>query len=312
MPIHTAIWKVADSPVRLKGSSLSEEKKLESMIVDSPGIVSDELMLVGRQVATGFGGCIDLLGLAPDASLVLIELKKKRTPRDVVAQALDYATWVEGLREEDIVRIYEKFSPDSSLPEDFKSQFDADFGENEFNQNHQIIIVASSLDDSTERIVAYLQEREIPISVLCFQVFSNGSEQLLSRTWLHDPIEAQVNISGPKGTKREPWNEEFYCNFGLDGSRKWEDAKEYGFICGGGGAWYSRTLKVLNPDDRVWVNVPKSGFVGVGLVTGQRQSAKEFKVKTSKKEVSILEAQTEGTYDSHLDDPEKCEYFVPI
>jgi hypothetical protein len=43
----------------------------------------------------GFGGRIDLLAIAPDGALVLIELNRNRTPREVVAQSLDYAGWVE-------------------------------------------------------------------------------------------------------------------------------------------------------------------------------------------------------------------------
>ena len=39
-------------------------------------------MLIGRQVRTGFGGIIDLLAIAPDGSLVLIELKRDKTPRE--------------------------------------------------------------------------------------------------------------------------------------------------------------------------------------------------------------------------------------
>ena len=49
-------------------------------------------MLIGRQVRTSFGGIIDLLAIAPDGSLVLIELKRDKTPREIVAQALDYAS----------------------------------------------------------------------------------------------------------------------------------------------------------------------------------------------------------------------------
>jgi len=70
---------------------------LKDMIVRQPRILSSEWMLIGCQVDTGFGGRIDLLALAPDGSLVLVELKRDRTPREVVAQALDYAAWVEGL-----------------------------------------------------------------------------------------------------------------------------------------------------------------------------------------------------------------------
>ena len=308
MPIRTAIWRVADPPVPLADSYLATEQLLEDMIVASPGVLSDEWMLIGRQEATGFGGRIDLLALAPDGSLVLIELKRERTPREVVAQALDYAGWVERLQAEDIARIYERFAPENSLDKDFRAKFRTDLDEAELNQSHQIVIVASSLDDSTERIVAYLRERDIPINVLCFQVFSNGSEQLLSRTWLHDPNEVQTISSSSKGTKREPWNGEFYCSY----NRSWEDAVRFGFISGGGGPWYSRTLKLLNPGDRVWVNVPGSGYVGVGLVKERVQPAKEFRVRTSNGDIPVLEAATIGKYHHSLDDSEYCEYFVPI
>ena len=105
MPIRTAIWKVAARPEPLADSSLAKEQMLEEMIVAAPRLLSDEWMLIGRQEDTGVGGRIDLLALAPDGSLVLIELKRERTPRDVVAQALDYAGWVERLRPENISAI---------------------------------------------------------------------------------------------------------------------------------------------------------------------------------------------------------------
>src|SRR6476620_10537305 len=106
MPIRTAIWTVADQPESLVESSLAKEQRLEAMIVAAPRLLSDEWMLIGRQEDTGFGGRIDLLAVAPDGSLILIELKRNRTPREVVAQSLDYAGWVENLRSEEIDRIY--------------------------------------------------------------------------------------------------------------------------------------------------------------------------------------------------------------
>ena len=79
------------------------------------------------------------------------------------------------------------------------------------NETHQVVIVASSLDDSGERIVRCLNDREVPINVLCFQVFSDGTEQLLSRTWLVDPTQIQqISASSPTAGPTEPWNGEFY------------------------------------------------------------------------------------------------------
>src|SRR4051812_9056098 len=129
MPIRTAIWKVAAQPEMLAESSLAKEQLLEGMIVAAPHLLFDEWMLIGRQEDTGFGGRIDLLAIAPDGSLVLIELKRDRTPREVVAQALDYAGWVEKLRAEDIAAIYGRFAPNRSLAQDFRQRFGQDLDE---------------------------------------------------------------------------------------------------------------------------------------------------------------------------------------
>src|ERR1041385_7426404 len=122
MPIRTAIWKVGARPQQLAESSLGKEQLLEDMIIADPRLVSEEWMLIGRQEDTGLGGRIDLLAVAPDGSLVLIELKRNRTPREVVAQSLDYASWGEKLRGEEIADIYSRFAPGRSLANDFRSE----------------------------------------------------------------------------------------------------------------------------------------------------------------------------------------------
>jgi hypothetical protein len=270
-------------------------------------------MLIGRQENTGHGGRIDLVALAPDASLVLIELKRDKTPREVVAQALDYAAWIEKLQAEDITGIYSRFAPTRSLMDDYRSRFGEALDEDALNQSHQIIIVASALDDRTERIVDYLSKHDIPINVLFFQVFTHGTEQLISRAWLLDPVRTQVNAATPADDSNEPWNGEFYACFGHGGSRSWSEALKYSFISAGGGEWYSNTLALLNPGDRVWVKAPGYGFVGVGRALGPPEPSSSFRVKTAEGEKPILDVLTQGTYHREFgDDPKRSEYFVPM
>jgi RecB family endonuclease NucS len=85
------------------------------MMVREPRILSSEWLLIGRQEQTGHGGRIYLLAIAPDGSLILIELKRGRTPREIIAQALDYAVWVENLTSDRIAQIYHPFSGGGSL-----------------------------------------------------------------------------------------------------------------------------------------------------------------------------------------------------
>lgn len=155
MPIQHAIWKIGDTPQPLSASQLASEQKLEEMIVRDPRILSGEWMLIGRQEITSYGGRIDLLAIAPDGSLVLIELKRDRTPREIIAQALDYASWVEQLTSEKIAQIYQRFSNGGKLDEAFRQHFGTALDEDALNLSHQIIIVAAELDAATERIIGY-------------------------------------------------------------------------------------------------------------------------------------------------------------
>lgn len=313
MPIQHAIWRVGDRPAPLATTRLASEQQLEDMIACDLSILSNEWMLIGRQEGTSHGGRIDLLAIAPDASLVLIELKRDRTPREVIAQALDYASWLEQLGADRIAQIYQRFSNGGKLDEAFRARFGVELDEETLNHSHQIIIVAAELDAATERIIGYLNAQEIAINVVFFQVFQHADEQLLSRAWLIDPGETQVNVvstSKSKGEK-EPWNGEYYVSYGPTRSRSWEEARQYGFISGGGGAWYSQTLKLLSPGDRVWVKIPSVGYVGVGLVREPVRPVREFNVETLAGERPALEVlKNADRYRS--DDPEKTEHFVRV
>lgn len=315
MPIHHSLWRVALKPEPLREAVLSSEALLEDMIVANPDILSREWMIIGRQEDTGFGGRIDLLALAPDGALILIELKRGRTPREVVAQAIDYASWAEHLPAEDIARIYSRFSGGGSLDLAFRERFGTVLDPEALNQSHQIIIVASSLDAASERIVGYLNRRDIPINVLCFQVFDTGTEQLLSRAWLINPVETQAAaaVSGTASIK-EAWNGEYYASFGHGQGRDWGEARRYGFISAGGGSWYSGTLSLLQADDLVWVKAPGHGFVGVGRVRGGPVPATDFTIVdddgVTRPALDVLKAA--GYHREFIEDPGRMEYFVPI
>ncbi|MEO5625202.1 MAG: hypothetical protein ABIQ70_04235, partial [Dokdonella sp.] len=113
-----------------------------------------------------------------------------------------------------------------------------------------------------------------------------------------------------KGEK-EAWNGEYYVSYGS--SRSWSDAREYGFISGGGGSWYSQTLKMLSPGDRVWVKIPQTGYVGVGRVTTAAQSVKEFTVSTAQGDRPALDVLEDANrFRTCADDLEKTEYFVGV
>ena len=77
-----AIWRMTkNGPVPLQFGSLDLERRLEDMIVADPSLTGMEVLVVGRQVHTGFGGNIDVLAVDVEGRLHVFELKSDRTPR---------------------------------------------------------------------------------------------------------------------------------------------------------------------------------------------------------------------------------------
>ena len=100
MPIEVGIWKLGAKPERLDFTAMDQESRLEDLLADDLSIADPGWMLIGRQVHTDYGTIIDLLAVDAEGRLVVLELKRNQTPREVVAQLLDYGTWVRDLDRE--------------------------------------------------------------------------------------------------------------------------------------------------------------------------------------------------------------------
>ena len=115
MPIEVGIWRLGSTLERVEFSAMDSESKLENTLKQDISILSPDLMVIGCQVATAFGKFIDILALNREGKMVVIELKRNRTPREVVAQVLDYASWIEKLSYDDIAAIYSEKNGGSEL-----------------------------------------------------------------------------------------------------------------------------------------------------------------------------------------------------
>lgn len=316
--MEMGLWRTDGSSLtRLVPSGVALERQLEDYIEADPMLLGQRLLLIGRQVPTSHGGWIDLLAVDADGTVHVIELKRDRTPRDVVAQTLDYGSYIAGLDRASVVGIFESYKPDSTFDEAFVEFFGSNSPE-DLNASQVFTIVAAAVDGATERIVRFLNESfEVPINVVFFQHFRDGGAGYLARTWLvdHEIDRSSKKTTGAQRT-REPWNgRDWYVSFGEEsGSRSWEDAQKYGFVSAGGGEWYSRSLKNLPLGARVFVCIPKSGYVGVGRVTGVATQFREaeFIVDGVKREVSELDLQGTYAHDPAGDSTKTAEYVVPV
>lgn len=315
MPIEVGIWKVVGSEVnRILFSPIESELKLEEILEKDFSIIDEGVLIIGRQIVTRHGKYIDILGMNAEGELIIYELKKHQTPREVTAQALDYASWAQALSYDEIVDLYEEKNSDS-LEEAFETKFNTVLPE-ELNNSHQMIIVCAELDPATERIIQYLSTNfNVPINAVYFRYFKDGEHEYLTRTWLIDPEVAEEKAAVTQNNKKkESWNQrDFVVNFEDGPSRSWNDARKYGYISAGNGKWFSQTLRNLFVGARVFCMVPGKGYVSVGTVTRKSVPLKEAMITCHEKEMRLLDCDLEQNNFSHdLDDMDKCEYVVAV
>lgn len=203
MPSEMKLWEVVDEkPVTIERARLDFEERLENWLAEDIGIISEDLLVIGKQVETEYGGVIDLLAIDYNGDLVILELKRHKTPRDIVAQALDYASWVKDLGRTRIENIASSYLKTQTLDSAFKKAFDSDPPET-LNDQHRMYIVASEIDASTERIVKYLSESHgVDINVATFVFFKNEGQEFVGKSFLLD--EAGVRHRADEGSKRRP------------------------------------------------------------------------------------------------------------
>ena len=309
MPISMKLWRVVQETElkELPTSSLEAEYILEDWIAKDSLLLGMELLMIGRQVTTDFGGRIDLLAIDRQGDITIIELKRDRTPRDIVAQVLDYASWIRRLSYKDLNSIASAYIK-KDLSSAFVEFFDEAIPEN-INVNHKMLIVASEFDDSSQRIVEYLaEEYQVNINAIFFSIFTDDQGKIVGRAWLMDPEDVQGRA---ESRKQAPWSGFWFVNVGEGQHRNWDDNVKYGYIGAGQGPKYSDPLKKLKEGDPIFAYMKGLGYVGFGIVREPAKMVKDFVVEGGAKKLLDVPLIAHNAADNR-DDSKLCEWAVGV
>lgn len=198
------------------------EKDFENWLENSPHVLfendSSTIMWIGRQVSTTSYETVkfpDLIGIDSNGDVVIVELKKGKTPRDVVAQILEYAAWASGLTYEDLNILTMKYYDSDEtykglgLSEIHKLIFYPDdelMRETKFNQKLRLYIVAEEITRTVKDVVKYLSNCGLNINCMQYEVYkaSNGEFYISTEideadTLVTKPNGARTNLSGWNG-----------------------------------------------------------------------------------------------------------------
>jgi len=162
------LWYITqDGPRKLEAGRVDLEQYLEDWIARDPSLLQQGLVIVGRQIGLE-GGRLDLLGLDPQGRWAVIEIKSGRVRRETIAQALDYASCIAWMPQDEL---YQKVE---ALLEERGGQ------DNSENEGRDVVmyVVGTGSEPGLERMVDYLSETYgMPITLVSYEVFEIGGQQ---------------------------------------------------------------------------------------------------------------------------------------
>ena len=164
-----------------------KERTLQAWLRQNPdAIVEDSgVLVIGEEVVTNLGKSIDLLGVDRGGDVVVIELKRGLTPRDALAQALEYTAFASELAAEDLEALYQKYTSEEgeSLAEAHRAHFALDDDSAvAFNKDQRIVIVGDAIEPAVRASALYLRRRGMKVTCVEFDYFKTKSQEKLLST----------------------------------------------------------------------------------------------------------------------------------
>ncbi len=164
------------------------EKEMEQWLADNPHAVlpeDEERVLVISQ-ETAFQNLTDILAVDEQGNLLVIEVKRGQTPRDVIAQALEYASAVAEWDYQELNRRATQYFAGramtyESLLSAFQGVFDIDpgkFSESQFNQRQRIFIVGEAIEPKIERTARWLLRQGVEVGCISYTCYRTEEKEL--------------------------------------------------------------------------------------------------------------------------------------
>jgi hypothetical protein len=191
-----AAWSIdgVTQPKRLDVGGIELEKSLESWIEADPGLIEAGLAVVGRQVKVD-GGWLDLLCVDQQGRPTVVEIKKGKLIRDVIAQAIDYASSIASMSEPALRTAIESYA--KPIPTDHpgvSALLESDAAD---ERDVAIVVVGVGQEPGLDRMIDFLRTKfGMPLRAVTFDVFAfgDGSKILVREEMQPDAASKSVTV----------------------------------------------------------------------------------------------------------------------
>jgi len=168
---------------------VNKEIDLEILLENNPEYFFDnsKILIIGRQVITNLNTFIDLLGVDQLGNTVVIELKRGKTPRETLAQLIEYASFIDNLDYDQLNEIYQDYSGEDASLEDYHQEYyKSEITDKvSWNKTSKLVIVASNITTEIKQTAMYLRKKGLDVYCVEFKYFvDNTHNKMISSDFI--------------------------------------------------------------------------------------------------------------------------------
>lgn len=274
--------------VQFKEKNFHDENReidLEDLLEKNPDYFFSEskILIIGRQVITNLNTSIDLLGVDNNGNTIVIELKRNKTPRETLAQLLEYASYIDNLDYNQLNEIFQQYSGDEANLEDYHSEYfydNADVKNISWNKSMKLLIVAQEITPDIRQTSLFLRKKGLEVYCAEFKYFTDRSgNRMLSSDFIvgeENYIKQQTKSAPSQKTDKNTFLNSIDKNGELVFNRLFELAEKENFLLRWGTKGFSFNVTIDNEFIGLFFGYPPNCPYKQSIITGFKQIEKKI------------------------------------
>ncbi len=183
---------------------LRERFDIQEWVAKTPSILGEDLLVIAKELPLPSNIRLDLLAVDRQANLVIIELKRDDSGRNVEWQAIKYASYCSSFLADDIftwLADYQGIDHDDAQ-EQIESFIETEL--DELNQSQRIILIAQQFHSDVASAVLWLREFGVDMKCVRLQAFTDADARLFVNPEIIIPLpEAKDYIKRKEAKQKE-------------------------------------------------------------------------------------------------------------
>ena len=192
------------TPKNFSDLGVMERFDIQEWIEKTPSVLGQELLVIAKELPLPSGIRLDLLAIDKQANLVIIELKRDESGRNVEWQAIKYASYCSNFSPDDIFDCYAQHLQSDTDEAQLSIEEFIDEEIDSLNQNQQIILVAKEFHSDVVSAVLWLRDYGIEIKCIRLRPYVDDDGDLFITPDIIIPLpEAKDYLERKEAKQRE-------------------------------------------------------------------------------------------------------------